>query len=574
MGLGIGDHSRPATRAGRVSGRPQSCEGRKPGLAGRAAVLATLPALIGLTYLVLVAVQFQHLVEITNWNSDLASSHVIAETLGSQPADRQVVLGQYGWYATLFFDLVTKPLPAHRQIWEGAPYGIALVGYALLIWSAWRVSGRSTAILTGTTLVCASPFVLQHLFSPTVHAPMLLAVAVLCSFLVFLASGGATGRRARLSVIIAVVVVVVAINLAGEPLLLIAGIGPFVFAALALWRLRPTLVSRQIAFLAVGVGVVTSMVAVLITLFMRADGFRTDPLPVRFATFAEAGTHLLLLTKVVLIMGNGYFFGHRPDFEGTINLICAVVVLAAIAAMVTVCLSAMKATREDHGPRELARLAFILFWGSAASLVAVAFVLSIAPLDVSSLRYAVTIFYAAACLAPLIGIRSARAHAAVVAGVVMFSGASLAFLADRRHHEGPSFAVRPYLFQLISILSRERVEVGYAPYWDAACLTWQSKFAVSAYPVWECQQPLPQSLCPFFFHHISTWYRPRPETRTFLIVDPTTPFGIASGAELLGPPERTYSLGPMTVLIYPYDIASTFAPSIRAPHPPPPAPYT
>src|SRR5436309_5083318 len=125
-------------------------------------VRALLWVSVGLAaiYLVLVMVKFTHLVNATNWVSDSSASYVIAQTLGSAPSGRHVLLGQYGWYTTLWFFLVTKPLPLHRQIWEAAPYAFALLGTGLVSWASWRVAGRRAAALTAVALVCASPEVL------------------------------------------------------------------------------------------------------------------------------------------------------------------------------------------------------------------------------------------------------------------------------------------------------------------------------------------------------------------------------------------------------------------------------
>ena len=53
--------------------------------------------------------------------------------------------------------MATRSLPLHRQLWELAPYLMALAGAALAAWSVWQVAGRTAATLTAVLLVCASP---------------------------------------------------------------------------------------------------------------------------------------------------------------------------------------------------------------------------------------------------------------------------------------------------------------------------------------------------------------------------------------------------------------------------------
>jgi hypothetical protein len=112
--------------------------------------------------------------------------------------------------------------------------------------------------------------------------------------------------------------------------------------------------------------------------------------------------------------------------------------------------------------------------------------------------------------------------------------------------------------QLLQFLEREHLKHGYAGYWEASSLTWQSKLKVNVYPVYECRRPAALTLCPFYFHHISTWYRPRRGTRTFLIVDPAQPFVAGPPDPAFGRPETVYRTGPLSVYVYPYDIARRF----------------
>jgi hypothetical protein len=111
---------------------------------------------------------------------------------------------------------------------------------------------------------------------------------------------------------------------------------------------------------------------------------------------------------------------------------------------------------------------------------------------------------------------------------------------------------------LLRLARAERVKYGYAGYWDAAPLSWQMKTAVQLYPVGQCYRN-GGFLCRVPIHRISSWYHPRPHTRTMLVVDPAqTAFGPVDAPPSLGKPERVVAIRPVTVYIYPYDIAARF----------------
>ena len=88
--------------------------------------------------------------------------------------------------AGLLFELATKWLPAHRQLWEAAPYAMALAGAGLVGWSVWVIAGRVAASLAAVILICASPQLLRVLLSLTQHAPVWFCLAILGAYLVWL----------------------------------------------------------------------------------------------------------------------------------------------------------------------------------------------------------------------------------------------------------------------------------------------------------------------------------------------------------------------------------------------------
>jgi len=93
--------------------------------------------LFAAAYLVTLAMQFNQLLANSYLNADSASAPVIGELFGSRTGHPLVILGHLGWFSTLLFELGTRWMPLHRQIWEAAPYGMALCSAALVGWGAW-----------------------------------------------------------------------------------------------------------------------------------------------------------------------------------------------------------------------------------------------------------------------------------------------------------------------------------------------------------------------------------------------------------------------------------------------------
>ena len=103
---------------------------------------------------------------------------------------------------------------------------------------------------------------------------------------------------------------------------------------------------------------------------------------------------------------------------------------------------------------------------------------------------------------------------------------------------------------LLRLARREHLEYGYARYADAAPLGWQTHAGIRVYPIAACHPKAPH-LCPWGFHRISSWYRPRRATRSFLVTDSITRNAIAS----LGRHIAAFHAAGLTIYVYPYDIA-------------------
>jgi hypothetical protein len=185
--------------------------------------------------------------------------------------------------------------------------------------------------------------------------------------------------------------------------------------------------------------------------------------------------------------------------------------------------------------------------------------------DQYTARYVVTTAYALAALVPLAAVaRGAWARGAVVAGVCVLVTANIASLIRHDTRDNAAGLPTTEVSGPLTVFAEQvGVGKGYAGYWDAAALTWQTRGRVKVYPVQACAGDAPRP-CAFAFHKISSWYTPEPGKRSFLILDDRQRDAAPSDpGNTLGRPERRVRIGQLTVLVYDYDIASRIGPPAK-----------
>jgi hypothetical protein len=521
---------------------------------------AALP--FGALYLVLLAAQFRGIVTATYLDADAVSAPVIGQLFGDAPAHANVVLGEFGWYSTLLFDLATKWLPFHRQIWEGAPYLMALAGAGLAAWSVWQVAGRWAAGLTAALLICAAPDTLHLLLSTTQHGPDWFCCALLAAFLVAIETRASTIRAPVVISLSLLVGAIVGVNAASDLLLAIAGLVPFVLALLvacALDRGPHRVRKLQIAG---GMLVVTGVFWVLTLALM--SGLNVAPQPgldtTKLAAGSQVASNFRLWWQSIAVLGNGDFFGQDLSVASGLAVVCAALSLTAVGFMARAgwrALSASRVTAGPPAPMQAARLPFLVFWCSSAALLTGAFLISAQPIDIHADRYLVGVIYAAAAVIPAIAVGRSLSEAAALAGTCVVALGGVVSLARGIETRNPGhFPSVTTANRIAQIAAGQHIEFGYAGYWDAAPITWASHLRVQVYPVSVCDSGA--HLCHFDLHYISSWYTPRPGIRSFLLVDPELPL-ISAPTPDLGPPVAVYHVGRISMYVYPYDLAGRLA---------------
>jgi hypothetical protein len=534
-----------------------------------ARLLPWAPLALAGAYLIALLVQFGQIVGATYLDADAASAPVIGQLYGGAVAHREVVLGQMAWFSTLMFELATRWLPLHRQIWETAPYAMALASAALIAWALWRIAGRLAAAVGGALVVCAAPHTLHLLFSLNDHSPTWFSLALLAGLLVLLEREAEQLKTVWAVVAVVVVGAVVGTNMASDTLLVGAGFVP-VLLAVAVVRVLPSVrTDRRALWLMLATLAVAGVADDLTRLLMHHENviIPSEVTHTELASAEALTSNFKLWWQSIAVLGNGEFFGETLGLTSALQVACAGISILAVVLLVPriawrelarhLRTDRPGAPGETDAPRiEAPRIAWCIFWGSSAILLSAGFVVSSTPVDIESDRYLVGLIYAAAALVPLLGAPGTLRRAAISAGATVFAFTGLLSLVQGTATDNVgNFPSASASAQVTRIARREHLTVGYAGYWDAAPITWATHFAVKVYPVQKCGG----QLCQFNIHYISSWYDSRPDMRTFLIDDPTQPVA-APPVAALGKPSAVYHIDELTMYVYPYDIASRLQP--------------
>ncbi len=521
------------------------------------------PLLLAAVWLVALAVDFRAVVQTIYANADFVSAPVIGELYDERAPGAQVVLGNFPWYETLWFERLTAGLPAHRQIWQLAPWLFSLLGIAATAWATWRAAGRWAAMVVAVALGCAGPALLIFQFGGSLHGPTFTHIALLGAFLVLCAThGGRVGNWWTHVALCALLAALTASGLASDKLLAPGGIAPFVLAAVALLFLLPGQAGRRIAISAVAISAVAGVGARILSDAMKGDHVVAAHFEVLFASFDRLLPNLRLLAHSLIFMFNGDFGGDRLGVRAILELACAAAVLAGAWYAIKVGRDWVRGARPSRAedPATAALYAHLAFWILAGVLLGATFVLSSVPADQNSARYVLSVGYAVVVLVAIAAASRPRARAFVVVGLSLVLVSGIRGFVRGDIQDNPSqFPTGDISGPLERLAAAERVEHGYAGYWTAAALTWQTKAAVKVYPVKSCTGG--PTLCPYTLHRISSWYDPRPATRSLLVIDPAqlSAGGPRETDPAFGAPERVSRIGRTTVYVYGYDIAAKFA---------------
>ncbi|MGZ4385486.1 MAG: hypothetical protein ACXVZO_01035 [Gaiellaceae bacterium] len=507
-----------------------------PAIGSPGGAIRWLPALTAAAYICVVAICLPQIVRSLYWDSDAASALVLGERLRGHGT---VSIPHFGWWTSMWWLLATRHLPGHVAIWQGTGYVFAVAAALLVGWATGRVAGRWAGVTAAATALVVGPFALRSLATVAFHVSTSFTTAVLAACLVALA-----GWRSRAARAAAVATGVVAgLNAASDPLLWIAGIAPFALAAAVLARAS----RRADVAIHAGVTIVLAAVVAFITdSVMHSLGFR-----VVSAGIALAPAHLLANTafklgKELALLGGADYFGIGSYPSGPLRPLLAILAALAVAATILV---VVKQVRRPSSPLALA---FACYWGTATVLLCLSFVITTngANTGAGGSEYLLTLPLAAGAAIGLLAARSRRSQVALAVALALVGGTNAASIAQGRANTAKG-TIGTYAQPLTRLLEQKGITRGYAGYWDAQSLTWQSGMRLLVAPVSECS--VPSGLCPFNYFTIRSWYDRHPGP-SFLIVDPGTTFVPKPPPEAVNA-RAVYRFGPLSVYLFDYDIA-------------------
>jgi hypothetical protein len=491
--------------------------------------LRWLPALTGAAYVATVVALGSQLVRDNDWDTDVSGPFALAERLrGSGP----VHIPHYGEWTTFWWLLATRALPWHATLWDASGYALAVASAALLAWTTARVAGRWAGVTAGAAALIVGPFALRALLSLASHVTNPVGAVVLAAALLLL-------TRTRSWLLIIVVGLIAGANAASDALLWIAGIVPFALAAgLLAWTTR----RRDVALRAGATVGVTIAAAVTTTLVMRALDFHVIGLDVGLAHLRDLPGNVLHLGRMIALLGGANYALPGPYPPEPLRVIVAVLALAGIASPLV---AALKLRDADPTLR-----AYACYWAAAVALLCGVFVVTpnAAALGPKSANYLLTLAPAAGAGVALLAMRSRRGQLAVALAVATVGAVNITGIVDGRAEVTGLPAIKTYAQPIRQLLEREGVTRGYAGYWDAQNLSWQTDMRLLVAPVVNCGA----RLCPYTFFTVRSWFEPQGGA-TFLLVDPTIP--VIHAPPFAADAASKHHFGPLTLYLFDYDIA-------------------
>jgi hypothetical protein len=477
-------------------------------------------------------------------NSDNSSALVLAELLDKRgPGD--VVLGDYLWLEPLYALHLTRWLPAHREVWEAAPFVLYGATLALIGWTVARTTSRRLGLAVALAMAAPTPIVLQYLTSPNSHAHSLLHAVILAGFLIALPQV-ATAGRTKAGLWAVGLAITLAPGAASDPILLVAGVLPFLLAVGLGWRLR--LLPRGASLLAAAACLAGTGIGLLSTIVAKQEGIRTSGVSFPLASPGHALENAWRFIEDVALFLHGRLDDPSiPDGFDAILVIGTVLAVPVLAIAVV-----LKAPDLLSDARRSAKQRLIfLYWGLSVAALFAAFVASSAPIAIDSTRYLLIAWPALLTLAAIAFERRAATGVALLAAVTGILGCIE--LARGSYWLSNSYSNQD-IARLERFLRANRIDHGYASYEYAAAIMRLTDFEVRLYPLESCGRDL-DKVCPSLRHHVDAWYEGEPGVRTFYLFNPNTSWrAIRPPPVRWGEPAQQAQIGPFRLFVYDFDL--------------------
>jgi hypothetical protein len=506
-------------------------------------------------FLVWAAVRLDEIVRTIYASADVAAAPVIAELLGGRGSG-EVTLGYYPWLESLYGLYLTRWVPSHRLFWEAEPFLLLAASIGLVWWSVRRTVSARAGFLVALAMAAPAPLVLVVLGAPNMRIWVLLHVALLTAFVISAPAISARARSVRALWALALAVTL-APGVSSDPLVVVGGVVPFLIAMAVGWRLR--LLRAGLAALGASACLAGAAGGRLLEKLAEHHGFTYYAQDFGLTSARDAISNAGLLLEDLALFAHGQL----DDGSGAIGLLEEAIAIAMIVA-IPVLLVAVAwrgwPLLTDSSRTPVQRL-LVIYWAAAAVAIIGAFIASTAPEDISAVRYMTVLLPALLSLIVLVWEERALPWLAVFAGGAAILGCI--DLARGAYTEAPESPYGREVTELNRFVSENDLDHGYAGYWDAATITYQSDYETLTYPVQICGVS-EDGRCPFPFHTIDSWYAPKPGVRTFYLQDDSDlPNVVGPPPARWGRPFAEAMIGDLRAYAYDYDLASVLEEGTR-----------
>jgi hypothetical protein len=508
-------------------------------------------------FLVWAALRLDEIVRTIYASSDIASAPVIAELLRDRGSG-DVILGYYPWLEPLFGLHLTRWVPSHRLFWEAEPFLVLAASVGLVWWSIRRTVSARAGLLVGLAMAAPAPLVLMMLGAPNMRGWLLLHATLLTAFVISAPAISTRGRGVRALWGIALAVTL-APGVSSDPLVVIGGVVPFLIAMAVGWRLK--LLRGDLAALGALACLAGAAGGRLLEKLAEHHGFTYYAQDFGLTSARDAISNARLLLEDVALFAHGQL----DDGSGAIGLLEGAIAIGMMVAVPILLLAiALRGwPLLADGSRTPAQRLLAIYWAAAAVAIICAFIASTAPEDLTAVRYMTVLLPALLSLVVIVWEGRALPWLAAFA-----SGAAILGCIDLARGAYTELPESPYgreVSELNRFVSENDLDHGYAGYWDAATITYQSDYETPTYPVHICGLS-EDGRCQFPFHTIDSWYIPKPGVRTFYLQDDSDlPNVVGPPPARWGRPFAEARIGDLRAYAYDYDLASVLEEGTRPP---------
>jgi hypothetical protein len=508
-------------------------------------------------FLLILALRFGDVVNGIYRDSDYSSTPVIAQLLGDKGSG-DVTLGNYPWIESLYALRLTRWLPDHRGVWDALPF----VGYVCTVlifaWTLRRAVSSRAALVGALAVACPAPLVLGLLGAPANRLPTLAHAILLAAFLITVPALVSRPSWAR-GLWAAALAVSLAPGVASDPLLVLWGVVPLIAAVAVGWRVA--LVTGRDAALAAAATVAGALGGRLIAGIAADDGIHKASFPVKLVAPKDWPSNAWdVLRSISQFLHGEFVLGSLSDPLAAAVSTMAAVATAGAPLLFIVTLFRLPGVLADDD-RPAAQRLLLVFWITSIAGVVGALLLTDVAVGVSTVRYLLVAWPGLLALAMIVWrqktfvIVATLATACAVIGIVQL---------ERGLYDNQG--IGPGDREIVGIerfVAENKLDHGYAGYWDAAPITYLSNYRALTYPVAVCGAT-GRGFCQFSLHTMDSWYVPDPEARTFLVYDTRDiPVNLIPPPERWGRPFAQARVGNLRLYAYGYDIASVLAEGSR-----------